>query len=80
MFESSILSGEAIQYRCTGEEEQVLLPILGDYENLAWYPVVNTEWHVDEETDEDQLIGFYVKLPDGRVSGLRRASAVRNGR
>lgn len=67
------------EYKCSGEEEQVELPVLGG-EGFAWYPVVNTEWHVDEETDEDQLIGFYVKLPDGRVSGLRRASAVRNGR
>lgn len=68
------------EYKCSGEEEQVLLPVLGNREKLEWYPVVNTEWHVDEEEDEDQLIGFFVKLPDGRVSGLRRASAVVDGR
>lgn len=68
-------------YVANGEENEVLLPVLGGKAGeVAWYPVVNTDWHVDEETDEDQLIGFFVKLPDGRVSGLRRASAVVDGR
>lgn len=68
------------EYVATGEENEVLLPVLGNREKLEWYPVVNTEWHVDEEEDEDQLIGFFVRYPDGRVSGLRRASAVVDGR
>lgn len=74
MFESNILSGEAIAYQPTGNESEILVSQHG---NHVWHKVQAVCWHHPEEGEEEgaQLIGYWVV-----GGGLRRVSVVVFGR